>query len=70
LATWRRCPVMQQCSSTLLRLLSDATIMNDLSATPHNNAVQHYYVRDNGHGGRRLLWLRDGCVRASVDLWS
>jgi hypothetical protein len=26
--------------------------MDDLSATPHNNAVYHYCTHDNGHGER------------------
>jgi hypothetical protein len=30
--------------------------MDSLSATPHNNAVQHYYVRDNGHRERDVFY--------------
>jgi hypothetical protein len=36
-------------------LLSDATMqMDGLFATPHNIAVQHYYIRDNVHVEKRF----------------
>jgi hypothetical protein len=42
--SWKYCYVLEWC------LLSDATMQTDgLSATPHNNAVGHYYERDNVH---------------------
>jgi hypothetical protein len=33
-------------------------------------AARHYYVRDNGHGERHFLWLRDCCLRTSIGWWS
>jgi hypothetical protein len=55
-------------SKTLVRLLSDVTIMDGLSATPHNNSVHYYCVRDNGHGERRFLCLRHCCLRTPIGL--
>jgi hypothetical protein len=37
--------------------------MDGISAAPHNNAVQHYFIRDNVHLERRYLQLRAVTVR-------